>query len=285
MVRVSGLHRIGLRVVDLNEMSDFYRDIWSMELIDSNPGQRFFKSRGENHSDLVLRQGNPPGLDFVALSVSSEAVLDQLLGKLEAAGASIVQLPVPGERFGESRVAAVDDLDGNRIELVVSNTARTHTAETTRSVHLGHVVLWTPQIEQQEAFYALLGFQVSDRTHMGMSFLRCNTDHHSIALALSTGGRHGLQHVAFDVETTDRVMQEYGRLRSKNLECIWGVGRHGPGNNVFSYYRDPEGNVIEFYGEMEQVASADVAETRYWGPEHKGDISGKAGPPPQAFRR
>jgi hypothetical protein len=79
-------------------------------------------------------------------------------------------------------------------------------------------------------------------------------------------------------------MQEYGRLRSKNLECIWGVGRHGPGNNVFSYYRDPEGNVIEFYGEMEQVASADVAETRYWGPEHKGDISGKVGPPPQAFR-
>jgi catechol 2,3-dioxygenase-like lactoylglutathione lyase family enzyme len=284
MVRVSGLHRIGLRVGDLNEMSDFYRDIWSMELIDSNPRQRFFKSHGENHSDLVLREGIPPGLDFVALSVSSEAVLDQLLGKLEAAGASIVQQPVPGERFGESRVAAVDDLDGNRIELVVANTARTRTAYTTRSVHLGHVVLWTPQIEPQEAFYALLGFQVSDRTHMGMSFLRCNTDHHSIALARSTGGQHGLQHVAFDVGTTDRVMQEYGRLRGNNLECIWGVGRHGPGNNVFSYYRDPEGNIIEFYGEMEQVATADVTETRYWGPEHKGDISGKAGPPPQAFR-
>jgi len=144
-------------------------------------------------------------------------------------------------------------------------------------------VLWTPQRKEQEAFYTSLGFKVTDRTHAGMSFMRCNRDHHTLALVDSKDNRTGTQHTSFDVGTIDNVMREYGRLREAGVECIWGVGRHGPGRNVFSYYTDPCGNVVEFYGDMDEFTDHVDGEPRFWGPEHKGDVWGVAGRPPLSF--
>jgi hypothetical protein len=113
--------------------------------------------------------------------------------------------------------------------------------------------------------------------------MRCNTDHHSVAF-VDSDGRTGLQHIAFDVGTLDGVMRQKGRLAEAGVECIWGLGRHGPGNNLFTYYLDPAKNCIEFYGELEQIPDASIPpEPRFWGPEHKGDQWGLAGPPPSSF--
>ena len=44
----------------------------------------------------------------------------------------------------------------------------------------------------------------------------------------------------------------------------WGPGRHGPGNNLFNYFIDPFGVVIEYTAEVEQVDDSYVSR----GPEH-----------------
>jgi catechol-2,3-dioxygenase len=97
-------------------------------------------------------------------------------------------------------------------------------------------------------------------------------------------GKTGLQHVAFDVGSIDEVMRELGRLRSEGVDCVWGVGRHGPGNNVFSYYTDPAGNVIEYYGEMEKVQPNEKVTPKFWDSLHTGDLWGVAGAPPEIMR-
>jgi catechol-2,3-dioxygenase len=33
----------------------------------------------------------------------------------------------------------------------------------------------------------------------------------------------------------------------------WGPGRHGPGNNLFIFIHDPDGNWVELSAELEQV--------------------------------
>lgn len=281
MTKVSGLRRVGLRVPDLDAACAFYETVWAMEPAPSAGSEKSYRSRGENHDDLLLVPADGTGLDHLGLAVESEADLHAILDRVRSAGASVLSGPITGTRAGDSLVAAVADADGNRVELIVPS----HPSGPIRSKrHLGHAVLWTPKVSEQEAFYKLLGFQVSDRTHIGMSFLRCNTDHHSLALAASRNGRKGLQHLAFDIGNIDDVMREYARIRSAGAECIWGVGRHGPGNNVFAYFRDPAGHVVEYYGDMETVESAEVAQVRYWGPEHKGDIWNLAGAPPVQFR-
>jgi catechol-2,3-dioxygenase len=287
MARVTGLHRLGLLVHDLGKVGEFYHEHWGMKRDGSDGREMFFRSQGTDHSDVMLRKGEDPRLDHVALSVASEADLRAILENIERAAHPVAQPPRKGTRPDEALVAAVNDLDGNRIELIVSSSSvkPKEAADPAKGPkRLGHVVLWTPQPERQEAFYALLGFQVSDRTHVGMSFLRCNTDHHTIAFVRSSSGRSGLQHAAFDVGSLDAVMRGFGRLRDAGIACIWGVGRHGPGNNIFSYYTDPVNNIVEYYGDMEQVPVTETVDVRHWGPEHKGDVWGVAGPPPPAFR-
>jgi Glyoxalase/Bleomycin resistance protein/Dioxygenase superfamily len=85
-------------------------------------------------------------------------------------------------------------------------------------------------------FQEALGFALTDRSK-AMAFLRCNSDHHAVVLADS--GVDGLNHVAFLMPEWESVMLAQGAWWIMGFPIGWGVGRHGPGNNVFSYFGDP----------------------------------------------
>ena len=42
-------------------------------------------------------------------------------------------------------------------------------------------------------------------------------------------------------------------MRDAGYPIEWGVGRHGPGANVFAYFIGPDNVVIEYTGEVDQV--------------------------------
>jgi catechol 2,3-dioxygenase len=42
-------------------------------------------------------------------------------------------------------------------------------------------------------------------------------------------------------------------MRDAGVEMVWGPGRHGPGNNVFSYFIAPFGAIIEYTAEVSEV--------------------------------
>ncbi|HZT50642.1 MAG TPA: VOC family protein, partial [Stellaceae bacterium] len=107
-----------------------------------------------------------------------------------------------------------------------------------------------------------LGFRLSDRTAM-MSFLRCNSDHHSVAFVQA---KHAaLHHIAFEMPQIDSVMRGAGRMKDAGFPIEWGVGRHGPGNNVFAYFFSPDEMVIEYTADVEQVDERYVAHgPDYW---------------------
>jgi catechol 2,3-dioxygenase len=123
-----------------------------------------------------------------------------------------------------------------------------------KPLKLSHVVLNSAQIDQQTNFFVdLLGFRLSDRTHM-MDFVRCCADHHSIAMARGDGP--SLNHCAYEVANIDGLMRGAGRMKQNGFNVEWGVGRHGPGNNVFSYFVEPNGFVVEYTAEVEQIDEA-----------------------------
>ena len=96
----------------------------------------------------------------------------------------------------------------------------------------------------------VLGFKLSDRTR-AMSFLRCNRQHHAVAYVGAED--RSLNHLAFEMMDMEAVMQGIGRMRDHKVPLLWGPGRHGPGNNVFSYFVPPHGGVIEYTSEINQV--------------------------------
>ena len=55
-------------------------------------------------------------------------------------------------------------------------------------------------------------------------------------------------------------------MKKPGFNVEWGIGRHGPGDNVFSYFVEPNGFVVEYTTEVEQVDEATYLahDAEYW---------------------
>jgi catechol 2,3-dioxygenase-like lactoylglutathione lyase family enzyme len=124
-------------------------------------------------------------------------------------------------------------------------------ADGARPIRVAHVVFNTQDREAaSRVLQETLGFKLSDRTRV-MNFLRCDELHHVVAYADSKQAT--LNHIAFEMRDTDAVMSGMGRLKDTGYASVWGPGRHGPGNNVFSYFVAPFGACIEYTAEIQRV--------------------------------
>ena len=70
---------------------------------------------------------------------------------------------------------------------------------------------------------------------------------------LADSGVNGMNHIAFMMPDFESVMRGSGRMVDHGYPIGWGVGRHGPGDNIFAYFVDPTGFVIEYTAEVLQV--------------------------------
>ena len=128
---------------------------------------------------------------------------------------------------------------------------------------LGHVVLQVSDVERSLAFYTqILGFQVSDvypeeMQPGGFAFLRCNTDHHCLALVGAGPGnsqQRELHHMAFEVATLEEVFAARERLRAHNVPLSF-EGRRRAGCQISVEFNDPDGHSVEIYWGVDQVGS------------------------------
>src|SRR5207302_4362466 len=124
--------------------------------------------------------------------------------------------------------------EGQRYRFAFETHADALPADPDKPLQLSHVVLNAADVDACVRFAVdELGFRLTHRT-AHMSFVRCNRTHHCLAFARS--GRSSLNHIAFEMPALDSVMRGIGRLRDAGFDCLWGPGRHGPGNNVFGYF-------------------------------------------------
>lgn len=126
-----------------------------------------------------------------------------------------------------------------------------------RVKRLGHVVLRVTDFATSERWYrSRFGFLASDdvfvgdREHVIASFMRCDqgerfVDHHT--LVCLGAGQPGFDHAAFEVEDIDALMTGHDHLARQGYEHHAGVGRHVLGSQVFDYWRDPWGHVVEHF--------------------------------------
>ena len=50
-------------------------------------------------------------------------------------------------------------------------------------------------------------------------------------------------------------------MAKDGIPIHWGIGRHGPGNDVFFMVKDPDGNLLEISAEIEHCDPARPAGT------------------------
>lgn len=128
---------------------------------------------------------------------------------------------------------------------------------------IGHIALYVQDLERSARFYTeVLGFRVSDvygddMAPGGAVFLRCNTDHHGIALFRAGGVRPenaGLNHLAFEVGTLDEVFRAREHLRRHGVPLDF-EGRRRAGCQIAVEFRDPDGHRLEIYWNIDQIGT------------------------------
>lgn len=105
----------------------------------------------------------------------------------------------------------------------------------------------------------VLDFRVSDVIGTGGSagyFLRCNPEHHGIAVLKGRGTFH---HHAWQAQSVAELTKLGDRLHALGRELLWGPVRHGAGNNIACYYLEHSGNVVELYTDIEHIYDDDRA--------------------------
>jgi catechol 2,3-dioxygenase-like lactoylglutathione lyase family enzyme len=120
---------------------------------------------------------------------------------------------------------------------------------------LGHVVLQVTDLNRSLLFYTqVLGFKVTeiyseDLQPGGFAFLRCHTDHHTIALVGTGAGqsRHAeLHHIAFEIGSVEEVFAVRERLREQGATITF-EGRRRAGCQIAVEFLDPDGHCLEIY--------------------------------------
>ncbi|MGX9295206.1 VOC family protein [Tsukamurella paurometabola] len=159
---------------------------------------------------------------------------------------------------------------------------------------LGHVVLQSNRyVESLNWYLRHLGLIVSDFQYFPgqrdrgpvMSFVRCDrgtvpSDHHTLAMALGPANRY--VHSAYQVCDLDALAAGGQFLAERGHRRSWGIGRHIQGSQIFDYWRDPDGLLVEHFTDGDRFdhtvpagwAPMTASGLNQWGPPATADFLG-----------
>ena len=250
---IAGLRSVALNVPDLALAEKFFTEVWHLEVAHRQSDALYLRGTGQDDHLLALHaRSGPAQIRHVSLRARTAQALSAIAQSTVRHGGQVVRAEAACTDPSGGISLQVADADGRVFEIVHGDTLRAHpTQEADRPERLAHAVLNTHDVGATQAFMEnVLDFSLTDRTRI-MAFMRCNSDHHSVALGISDND--ALNHIAFLMPDLESVMRGGGRMRDAGYDIHWGPGRHGPGNNAFNYFIGPFDIVIEYTAEVSQI--------------------------------
>ncbi|APW39609.1 glyoxalase [Rhodoferax koreense] len=245
----AALHTIRLRSPDPLAMARFYSRAYGMSL---EPLEGGYACRGPQRQVQIV--GGPAHqLGFAEFALHDDAAWQAF--RERARGLKTEAVPdVDGEAIGWR------DPDGN---LVVFSPPRqpgdAGLASSLPPATLQHFALRTPNLPDMLDFYTRqVGLVLSDAVRdpegqLRACFLRSDHLHHALALFFAPVAC--FDHQSFEAPDWAAMKTWGDHMAGLREPIVWGLGRHGPGNDVFFMVRDPDGNLAEISAEIEHCES------------------------------
>ncbi len=237
--RVSALRSVALTVPDLTQAEQFYTQTWHLGVAARTDNAIYLCATGADHHVLALHEvPGPARIRNVTLRARSAAVLQEVALIAPAAGGRVLQPVGPLDEPGGGTAVTVADADGRIFRLVHGDAlhADVH-EEKDRPVRLAHAVLNSHDVAATQRFMEqVFDFSLSDRTRI-MAFMRCNSDHHSIALGDTDND--ALNHIAF-LMPVPGVGDAWRRPHAgRRFRYRVGTGAARPGRQRLQLFRRP----------------------------------------------
>lgn len=246
---------VAMRVTDLAKSIDHATRTLGLR-VTSQSATEAYLSANEKHHELLLMASAVAGLDHVGLEIEDPTDLDAMRDRVIASGARVLteKLTEAGILMGFKCIGP----EGIVFELYSGMVRIPRTLETTIPAlarKLGHVTFYAEEKAEVERFLLdVLGFRVSDRHGSLATWMRCDPDHHGIAVGQSIRGSGSrLHHYAFQMESIGEIAHYADHIARDGQHFLWGPGRHGPGFNIFTYLLDPEEAIVEVYSDLLRI--------------------------------
>ncbi|RZT12472.1 glyoxalase/bleomycin resistance protein/dioxygenase superfamily protein [Mycobacterium sp. BK558] len=277
LIRVADIAWLEFDKPDLGKAEAFAR-AFGFGVAQRTPQQLHLRGTDAGGPCVILRSGARSRFGGVAFRAADEVDVLRLADKTgtavhalpEVIGGVAVQLTDPSGTPVKV-VGGLQQLPAQPVQVAqVANTARTGARINAtvrpprvpaRVQRLGHVVLQsTTYLKTLDWYLDTLGMIVSDFLYFpgqrdrgpAMSFLRCDrgatpADHHTLALALGPANRY--VHSAYQVSDLDALAAGGEYLLERGYVRSWGIGRHIQGSQLFDYWRDPDGFLVEHFAD------------------------------------
>ncbi len=248
------LHHLQFRSPDPEVLARFYGKAMGMKVTELE--KDLWLTVGPARR-VLFSQGEARKLQYGAFAVRDA---ESLRGLEQRANEKKLDPKPASSAMFEAGAFAVVDPDGNEIHFGLA-ADRALPGEGLQVTGLRgpiqHLTLASRDVDAIEDFYAnKLGFGVSDRVlndqgKMMTCFMRGNHEHHNLACFFQD--RQGVDHHSYEAGEWDTIRDWCDHLSRQGVPVMWGPGRHGPGNNLFIFVEDPDGNWIEISAELEVV--------------------------------
>src|SRR5579883_438553 len=245
------LHHIALVSPDPGALAAFHERVMGLKLRRTDRG--ILGETAERH--IYFLPGGRKTLAFAGFAVDNESGLASLKARLERASWPHDVRENGTELFGPG-VISLDDPDGNRLLFGLAR-ASEQPLDAGLAGRLQHVVVASRNAARLSAFFqSLLGFKLSDNVvdasaSLTTAFLRCSEEHHSFAVFQASSDH--FDHHCYEVGDWGLIRDWGDHFAKHHVKVEWGPGRHGPGNNLFLFIHDLDGNWLEISAEMEIV--------------------------------
>jgi catechol 2,3-dioxygenase len=251
--RVRGIRSVAIDVCALDRACDFYRDVWRLAPVEAAVPARYFRGTAAYHHILALHPAARPAIRRIVFDAADRDTVAALHAQVRACGVT-TEAPHDWDAPGGGHGFAFRDPEGRN--LAVACGGALHDGATVpvpdRPHKLTHANLNAGDYDATARFMCdALGFRLIDESARARFLHADCADHFSLAIVKARDAT--LNHIAFDMADLDSVMRGAGRMRDAGYPIEWGVGRHGPGNNVFAYFAGPEELPIEYTAEVLQI--------------------------------
>ena len=251
---VTRLGYVSLGVVDPEKAAQDTANILGARVVDRSDG-RILMSANDRHAELVLFKASENRIHCCGLEAADGDAVEAVQRRCEEAGIPVISRTPSLPCIEKSVTFATTE--GHVFEVHTPMPADRPLRYHGAGVHpkcIDHVnftavdpALWAREMELS------CGFLMSQRTAgYEITWMRAaDGRHHTIAAVKSS--HTGVHHISWEFNSFQDFKKLADSLIVEDRTLVWGPGRHGAGDNLFMYFKNASGFLIECIAEMEVI--------------------------------
>jgi catechol 2,3-dioxygenase-like lactoylglutathione lyase family enzyme len=251
MIQAKRISHATFETPDIERQIDYFTQVVGLTIAARENGRAHLATKVGDLA-VQLEKGSQAKCARIAFQVDPQTPFDDIRKGIEAEG---VRCEVKNDAApGLPRMVSFEDPKGTKLEVFAEQTpiSKNQPVAGIGPMKLGHLAFCVDDPKAYVEWYGkVMGFRLSDWIQDWFAFMRCGPDHHTVNFV--RGKRTQMHHIAFELKDWAQVQSACDFLGSKNIDIIWGPGRHGPGHNIYTYHRNPDDQIIELFTELDKM--------------------------------